>query len=354
MPIHSPSADLVSAVRLSTRQLPTSPPGLTRLGHSESEPDSCHTVARLLDEATSAPLPELPLQLSVVPANPDEPVDTTRGWQRPASRAIDESTAGRFRAMLDPPSLALLESQCGPFASRILTALPSCHELALDSPVFRALLLRRLRLPLPVDAAACRCHRPGDPLGDHRAACPRSGILRSRGLPLERAAARVCRKAGATMFWCATSTSTPSASMIAASRSSQMDSRSGAASNLLSIPPWSPLSMLVALHAGTSASTRAPLVAWHAGPRKAPALSCCALRLVAAGVLRPPSSFASSLDAGTELCLDRCGLQPLLPSLPTAARAFSASLLGLSLPGTANVDGFDEAPPVASGLPPRP
>ena len=36
MPIHSPSADLVSAVRLSTRQLPTSPPGLTRLGHSES------------------------------------------------------------------------------------------------------------------------------------------------------------------------------------------------------------------------------------------------------------------------------------------------------------------------------
>ena len=108
--------------------------------------------------------------------------------------------------MLDPPSLALLESQCGPFASRILTALPSCHELALDSPVFRALLLRRLRLPLPVDAAACRCHRPGDPLGDHRAACPRSGILRSRGLPLERAAARVCRKAGATMFWCATST----------------------------------------------------------------------------------------------------------------------------------------------------
>ena len=36
------------------------------------------------------------------------------------------------------------------------------------------------------------------------------------------------------MFLCATSTSTPSASMIAASRSSQMDSRSGAARNLLS------------------------------------------------------------------------------------------------------------------------
>ena len=204
-------ADLVSAVRLSTRQQPTSPPGLTRLGHSHSVSLTPHIVARLLDDATSGPsLPrclsslagavhllcdtgfpppafaDLPLQSPVVPANPDEPADTTRGWQRPASRAIDDSTAGRFRAMLDPLSLALLESQCGPFASRILTALPSCHELTLDSPVFRALLLRRLRLPLPLDAAACRCRRPVDPLGDHRiprAACPSSGILRSRGLP---------------------------------------------------------------------------------------------------------------------------------------------------------------------------
>ena len=136
------------------------------------EPDSCHIVARLLDDATSGPsLPrclsslagavhllrdtgfqppafaDLPLQPPARLANPDEPVDTSRSWQRPASRAIDDSTAGRFRAMLDPPSLALLESECGPFASRVLTASPSCHELTLDSPVFRALLLRRLRCP---------------------------------------------------------------------------------------------------------------------------------------------------------------------------------------------------------------
>ena len=39
-----------------------------------------------------------------------------------------------------------------------------------------------------------------DGLGDHIAACPRSGILRSRGVALERAAARVCRKAGATVW----------------------------------------------------------------------------------------------------------------------------------------------------------
>ena len=35
--------------------------------------------------------------------------------------------------------------------------------------------------------------------GDHVAACPRSGTLRQRGGPLERAAARVCREAGAAV-----------------------------------------------------------------------------------------------------------------------------------------------------------
>ena len=38
-----------------------------------------------------------------------------------------------------------------------------------------------------------------DPLGDHCAACSRAGRLRSRGVPLERAAARVCREARATV-----------------------------------------------------------------------------------------------------------------------------------------------------------
>ena len=35
-----------------------------------------------------------------------------------------------------------------------------------------------------------------DPLGDHRAACPRSGLLRSRAGPFERALATICREAG--------------------------------------------------------------------------------------------------------------------------------------------------------------
>ena len=58
-------------------------------------------------------------------------------------------------------------------------------------------MLRRLRLPLPLTERTCRCRRILDPLGDHRAACSRAGVLRSRGVPLEHAAARVCREAGA-------------------------------------------------------------------------------------------------------------------------------------------------------------
>ena len=53
------------------------------------------------------------------------------------------------------------------------------------------------RLPLPLSARICRCRRTLDPLGGHRGACAQAGVLRGRGIPLERAAARVCREAGA-------------------------------------------------------------------------------------------------------------------------------------------------------------
>ena len=65
------------------------------------------------------------------------------------------------------------------------------------SAEFRVLLLRRLRLPLPLAPRVCACRGLLDPLGDHRAACANSGTLASRALPLERAVARVCQEAGA-------------------------------------------------------------------------------------------------------------------------------------------------------------
>ncbi|OLQ06448.1 hypothetical protein AK812_SmicGene10260 [Symbiodinium microadriaticum] len=132
-------------------------------------------------------------------ADPDDPDVPYRGWQRSASRVLDDRASAEHRRAVGPAELALLDSQSGPFAARLLTVRPVGPELALDSALFRVLLLRRLRLPLPLAPARCRCGRPLDAVGDHVAACPRSGVLRARGGPLERAAARVCREAGAAV-----------------------------------------------------------------------------------------------------------------------------------------------------------
>ena len=132
-------------------------------------------------------------------AGPDDPDVPYRGWQRSASRVLDDRASAEHRRAVGPAELALLDSQSGPFAARLLTVRPVGPELALDSALFRVLLLRRLRLPLPLAPARCRCGRPLDAVGDHVAACPRSGVLRARGGPLERAAGRVCREAGAAV-----------------------------------------------------------------------------------------------------------------------------------------------------------
>ena len=57
----------------------------------------------------------------------------------------------------------------------------------------------RLRLPLQVAEAVCECGADLDREGRHRAACARSGRLKTRALAPERTLARVCREAGATV-----------------------------------------------------------------------------------------------------------------------------------------------------------
>ena len=77
------------------------------------------------------------------PALPDETDgllvtgDPTRGWQRQAAAAVEDKV---FQG-LDPAALALLESQQGPFASRVLTARRSPNSP--PSHLFRTVLLRR-------------------------------------------------------------------------------------------------------------------------------------------------------------------------------------------------------------------
>ena len=91
---------------------------------------------------------------------------------------------------------ALLRSQGGCGAGVALSTSPTCALTRIEPPLFHTLLLRRLRLPLSLTQRDCRCGRPLDSRGHHRAACARSGVLGRRGFAVESAVAHVCREVG--------------------------------------------------------------------------------------------------------------------------------------------------------------
>ena len=120
-----------------------------------------------------------------------------RGWQRVASDHRDLADRDALLESLDASGRALLLSQAGTYAGRVFNLLPTSPEFRFPDSHMRVLLLRRLRMPLPITERQCRCRRFLDPLGDHRAACSIAGVLGPRGHALERATARMCREAGA-------------------------------------------------------------------------------------------------------------------------------------------------------------
>ena len=127
-----------------------------------------------------------------------EPGEFRHGWQYHAtSRRETYYREAVVMPRRDRPSQALLRSQAGRCAGEHLTVLPLNEELRWENAKLRALLLRRLRLPLDLDSRQCRCGRALDALGDHRAACSTCGVLKTRAVPLERMWARVGREAGA-------------------------------------------------------------------------------------------------------------------------------------------------------------
>ena len=112
----------------------------------------------------------------------DDPGGWRTGWQHEAASRVERHFCDTgLRAVPCPVLLCPLRQR---FHTRI------------ESHLFRLLLLRRLRLPLPPCVPVCRCGRPLDSFG-HRAACPRAGLLARRGFAVEMAAAKVCREAGA-------------------------------------------------------------------------------------------------------------------------------------------------------------
>ena len=109
-----------------------------------------------------------------------------------------------------------------PFCEPSLHNHPLHQRLRIPIPPFRILLLRGLRLPLPLFARTCRSRRTFDSLGDHRAACAQSGVLRSRGGPLECAAASAAKPVHGSPpapDWQTSTSNMSSTSMIGASKS---------------------------------------------------------------------------------------------------------------------------------------
>ena len=76
---------------------------------------------------------------------------------------------------------AMIRSQAGPGAGTALSVVPTDFLTQIPPHLFRIVLLRRLRLPLPLSLHTCRCGRPIDSFGHHRAACARAGVFGRRG-----------------------------------------------------------------------------------------------------------------------------------------------------------------------------
>ena len=101
---------------------------------------------------------------------------------------------------IDPGYIAASAKQCwSPIPAQPAHSPPSQTNPNTTYPthLFRLLLLRRLWLPLPLTARRCRFPSHFCPFGGHPVACPQAGSLRGRGVALERAAATICREAGA-------------------------------------------------------------------------------------------------------------------------------------------------------------
>ena len=130
-----------------------------------------------------------------------EPGEWHHGWQYYSSSSSEhhfrETVVLAQSCAADQAHLRSHWTMC--HASQVLHGAPTAVEFRVKPLLFRTLVLERLRLPLSITEARCECGGSLDFRGQHRAACPRSGRLRSRAVPTERTLARVCREAGATV-----------------------------------------------------------------------------------------------------------------------------------------------------------
>ena len=86
----------------------------------------------------------------------EEPNQPGTGWQVAASQAVETSFMTGLMPTLSDPGAALLISHGGPLASAPFVCFPTDRSSRFELQPFRVLLLRRLRLPLPLLVRVCR------------------------------------------------------------------------------------------------------------------------------------------------------------------------------------------------------
>ena len=119
-----------------------------------------------------------------------------RGWQHEVAARVDQQFRDEDLFHRVETVRALIRSQGGPMAGMALSTSPTSHLTRLQPHLFRTILLRRLRQPLPLSERNCRCGRRFDPSGHHRAVCAQARVLGRRGFAVESVVARICREAG--------------------------------------------------------------------------------------------------------------------------------------------------------------
>ena len=112
------------------------------------------------------------------PVQPEEFEPSQRGWQHEAASRVQRA----HREMQLFPRMSDPAKSFGPTAARALVLIcPTCRLTKLDPHLFRVVLLRRLQVPLPPTVRSCRCGRPFESFGHHRAACALAGVLGKKG-----------------------------------------------------------------------------------------------------------------------------------------------------------------------------
>ena len=241
---------------------------------------------------------------------------------------------------LIPGELPLLRSQGGPLSGLPFTALPVSAQSRFDSDLFRVLLLRRLRLPLPLSSCSYRCGRPLDCLGTTAQVVRGQvcwGGVGSRWSLLQRVCAEKPEHESRPTFFSVTWICWAFLRRInGAWRSSPK------ASLPSTVPSWRLTPPLFHFSTPTTHPTNVirrrmvqllrqlDAAKYDPAPRRVvPSLLSWQERLLASSQKRPNRSFGSLRERRQGLSQNRCALElaSLGPMSCAAARAFASSLL---------------------------